>query len=92
MSINRRAMLFGMLWAGGAVAAASVAGVSVAEAAMPVPPKLEPVATTADVKPERDVIPQIENARFHRRGRFGRRRMFVRRRRRVVMRRRRRYF
>jgi hypothetical protein len=70
--MHRRALMLGLFGLG----AVTLAG-GAAEAAMPVAPAPvpEPIATTAEVKPGRDVIPSVENARV----------VVVRRRRRVVV-------
>jgi hypothetical protein len=79
--------MFGLIGAGVAIVTGNP---TEAEAAMPVAVQpLPPQATTAEVRPGRDTVPEAENAQvFIVRRR--RRRVFVRRRRRVVVVRRRR--
>jgi hypothetical protein len=60
MHMHRRTLLLGLIGLG----AAALAG-GAAEAAIPVvpAPEPEPNVTTAEMKPGRDVIPSVENAR-----------------------------
>jgi hypothetical protein len=73
--MHRRNFVLGLLSLG---AAGAIAGSQSAEAAMPVVPSPapEPAATTAEVQPGRDEIPETQNAQVY----FVRRRVIVRRR------------
>lgn len=84
--MERRNFLKAVLGLGAATVAASTLLATTAEALpIVVPPTADPkAAPTADFKPDRDGVPEAENAQFY----YRRRRRFIRRRRRIYRRRR----